>query len=153
MRCTLSSRPACWIRSSSLRCRLKSAAHSIRLLIDFFNGEVSIAAFLCCLCIPLNGQRVTLYQRAIEFGQRNATRAQRNHLAFIDDNDAARMVEDGRDVRGQELLILTQTDDEWATAVTGADQQVGLLAADHSNSVGAGDALQGEPHRPFKIVL
>jgi len=48
---------------------------------------VRIAALLCCLYIPLDGQRITLYRRTIEFGQRNATRAQRNHLAFIDDGE------------------------------------------------------------------
>ncbi len=61
------------------------------------------------------------------------------------------MLEDGRDVGGQELLVLADADDERAVAAR-AYQQIGLFAADDGDGVGAVDPLQGQPRRQFEVV-
>ncbi len=103
------------------------AAHRIRLLVDLFQREVRIAAFLSCLGIPIDRQRLALDRRAIQAGERDALRAQRDHLALIDDQHAPGMLEQSGNVRGQILLVLAQANDQRTTASARAHQQVGLL--------------------------
>ena len=94
-----------------------------------------------------------MHRRAIELCDGDTGGAQRDDLALVHDQHAAGVLENGGDVRGQELLAITQAGDERAAAETRADQQVGLLRTDHGDGIRAGHAAQRQPHGLFEIVL
>src|SRR6266568_1134455 len=91
--------------------------------------------------------------RSNELRDGNAAWAECYDFALVHDDDAARVFENGGNVRGQKLFVFAQANDKWTTTVARADQEVWLFLADYCNGVGAGDALQSEAYRCFKIVL
>src|SRR6266571_3428986 len=112
-----------------------------------------VAALLCRLYVPFDDQWITLHRCPVQFGDRDAVGAQGCDFALVYDDDAACVFENGGYVRGKELLVLAQANDEWPTTATRTDQEIGLLSADHNDGIRACDTFQGEPYRPLKVVL
>src|SRR5690348_5178057 len=90
----------------------QSAAHSVGLLVNLFQGKMRIAALFSCLSIPIDDEWVSLYSCAIDFGNGDAAGAQGRDLALFQDENTTRMLEDGGGVRSKELLVFAQPDDE-----------------------------------------
>src|SRR5919198_797280 len=56
------------------------------------------------------------------------------HLTIVEVDDLSGMLEDRRDVAGNVVLAVSQTDQEWAS-LAGADDLVGVAARDHGDAV------------------
>ena len=63
------------------------------------------------------------------------------------------MLENGGYIRCQELLTLSNANDQRTTAIACTNEQVRLLGTGNGNSIRAADALQGKTHCLLKVVL
>src|SRR5712692_8032319 len=120
--------------------------------MDLLEHEMGIAAFFCRFYVPFNGHGFTLYWCPVNLTHRNSTRTQRHDFTLIHDKHTACVFKNGWDIGRQELLALSNANNQWPTTQTSTNQHIWLLRTDNSNSIGACDALQSETHRLLKII-
>ena len=77
---------------------------------------------------------------------------QHRYLSFAQHMDAAGVVQEGRDRRGDEVLTLAHADHERALP-PGSDEQVRMIGAHRDEGKMAGEVLQGCLHRGHEIAL
>src|SRR6185312_8298489 len=76
-----------------------------------------------------------------------------SYFAFVEDQHTPRMLEQRGNIRGQVLLVLAYSDNQWTTTRTRTDQQIWLLRAADRDGIRAGHAGQCLAYRQFKIVV
>ena len=107
----------------------------VRLLVDLLEHERLVAALLGGLGVPLDR-----LDRAVDLGspagveQLDAVGRDDDDLVVLDELDLARVLEEGGDAGGDELLAVAAADDQRAL-LAGADQQVGLVGGDDDERV------------------
>ena len=87
-------------------------SHGLRLLEDLFEHEVGIAGLLRRLTVPGDGARLTPNRNPVERPQRDPFRGHRRQLSIVENEDLPRLPQQGRYVRRDEHLPLTEPDDQ-----------------------------------------
>ena len=85
---------------------------SLWLFIDLLQHEMRVAAFFSSFCAPLDFLDLLLDRLAFGIEEGNAILLYDGQLAVVQDIDLSGMVDDGRDVGGDEILAIAKTDDE-----------------------------------------
>src|SRR5260370_24925739 len=101
-----------------------------------------VATLLRRLCIPLDGERVTLYRRSIELCDGNTARTERYDFALVDDDDAARVFENGGNGRGQKFFVFAQAFDGRTPTRTCSHPEARLFSAYYRPCGRPRDSLQ-----------
>ena len=107
-----------------------------RLFVDLLEHEMPKAPLLGHRPVPLDLDRGPLDPLAGEVEDRAAVRLQDRHLAVIEEDRLARVGEEGRNVRGEEVLPLPQADDEGGGGLRRDDDARGL-GPEHGQGVGS----------------
>ncbi len=113
--------------------------------MNLFDEEVWVSAALRRLDIPRNGDRVAPYHAAGKVRDAHAVARDLDDLALFDDDDPPRMPQDGGDIRGEEVLAVTQPGNQ-RTRLARADDTIGMLTTDHRDGIRAGDPPQRRAH-------
>src|SRR6266496_2704696 len=100
----------------------QGAPYSIWLFKNFFERKMGKAAFFSRFSIPIDGQWLALDRRTVDPGNGNAGAPERYHFSLFDHQHAARMFQNGGNIRGQVLLVLAQADDQWTAAMARPDK-------------------------------
>src|SRR5258708_36297569 len=100
-----------------------------------------VATLLRRLCVPLDGERVTLYRRSIKLCDGNTARTKRYDFALVDDDDAARVFENGGNVPRQKFFGFPPAYRERTTTLPCSHQEARLFSASSSHGVGSAEAL------------
>ena len=95
---------------------------------------------------------LALHGLAVKIGQRDALGGQHGHVAVAKEEQVARVVQDGRNVAGDKVLILAQADDR-RRAVARRDDLVRRVAADDGQSEDALQHLHRLAHGLFQRKL
>ena len=120
-----------------------------RLLPDFLEHEVLVAALFSLDGIPLDAGDGALDRVAVKIGEGDAGQGEDGHVAVGEEVDVARMVEDAGDVGGDEVLAFADADNHWR-AEAGDDDLVRLKGREHAQREGAGEALDGAADGDFQ---
>ena len=116
--------------------------HCLRLFVDLLHHEVLKAAAFGCLSIPGDlGQRLD-ERLAVDVVELDAALLQAGHLHIIDVINFSGMVQDGRDVGGDERFLPFFADDHRA-AVAGAEDLAGVVREHEAQRVGAAHTQDG----------
>ena len=94
-------------------------AHGVGLLEDLLQHEVRVAGFFGRDGVPGDPRRAALHGLSVESREPGAGRGDDGHLAVVEKNDVASVAEDGRHVRRDEGLALTDADDDRRTVADG----------------------------------
>ena len=115
--------------------------HGLGRLVDLLEHEVRESALLRLGDVPVDVHHLRLHGHAVEGRDLRSERGDRGHLALAEDEHSLGVRDDGRDVRGDVVLVLAQADDQRRVEPR-ADQELGVVAREHGQRVGAFDALQ-----------
>jgi hypothetical protein len=102
--------------------------------------------------VPGDLLHLALDRFAVEGGQRVAVAAD-DHLAFLQHDDLAGVLQHRRDVGGDEHLALADPDDQRRGAVAREDQPVGRLRRDDAQRERAAHLRQRAPQRGDEVAL
>ncbi len=111
------------------------------LLVDLLEHEGLEAVLLAAILVPVDDGRRGAVWEPVEVEYRHLVRAQHGDLAIVQDRHLASVRQERRDRRRDELLPVSQSDDERAFAPD-ADQRVGFLIAHRDERVVAGQLLE-----------
>ena len=126
-------------------------ADGFRLLEDLLEHEVGIAALFRGGNVPVD-VAVSLFDGVhLIVEEADALRRQNGDLPVLHIDDIAGMGDNGRHVRGNEVLPFPAADDEGAV-FPGRNQGVGIVGADDAEGVGAFDPPQHPAHSLQHIV-
>jgi len=98
---------------------------------------VGIAGLLRRLTVPGDGARLTPNRNPVERPQRDPFRGHRRQLSIVENEDLPRLPQQGRNVRRDEHLPLTEPDDQRGAPTPECDQRVRRVAGDAGDGVGA----------------
>ena len=98
------------------------------LLVDLLEHERLIAALLDNVVVPVDARRGDGQALARRAEEAHVLGAEHRDLTFLEHADLAGVIEECRDRRRDELLVLADADDQRALAA-GADKQVGVVCA------------------------
>ena len=125
--------------------RIQAAGHgvaqSLGLLIDFLQHEMLKAAFFRCFGIPVNDKHLLADGSAVDILHPYTVCRYRSDFAVAHDKGTARMVDNRRDIGGDKVFTLAQTDNQ-RIILFGADDFIRLVFAHKYQTVGALDELQ-----------
>src|SRR5918996_219582 len=107
----------------------KRVADRGRLLVDLLAHEVVVTALLRTYDVPVHLERLDRYLGAVEVGHSDRVGANLDHTSFVDRKDATGSLEHRRDVRGEHVLALPETDDERGRHLH-TDDDVGIVGRD-----------------------
>ncbi len=107
-------------------------AHRLGLLVDLLEHERLVAALLGFLVVPVELLHLEVLALDAVLEETDGRRRDLDDLAVVGEHRAARLAEEGGDVRGEEVLALAEPDDERRLA-TNADEQVGKIVVDHDD--------------------
>ncbi len=124
-------------------------ADGARLLPDFLEHEVLVAALFRLDGIPLDALERALDGLAVEVGELDAVEGEDGHVAVGEEVDVAGVVEDAGNVGGDEVLAFAYADDDGRPGA-GGDDFVGLGGGEDAEGEGAGEALDGAADGIFK---
>ena len=127
-------------------------AHGFRLLVDLLEHEMLVAAFFRCLSIPVDLEDLFRHRLAPTVRDVYTIGLHDSHLAVVYNIRAPRARNDCRDIRGNEILPLAETDDERVVLLR-ADEAVGMRARHEYERVGALDARKHLAYRSFKVAV
>ena len=97
-----------------------------RLLKDFLEHEVLVSAFFSRDRIPEHPFCRLGNGSPAEVGELDSRPGDDGHFLVAEEDDVARVTEDGRNVRGDEELVLPESDDD-RRAVADRDDLFGIL--------------------------
>src|SRR5262249_9533465 len=80
---------------------------------DLFEHEMLVAALLRHDGVPKDVGHLALDGPAVEVGQMDPIRRQHRHIAIPEEEHVAGVAQDGRDVAGDEILSVTQSNHGW----------------------------------------
>ena len=127
-------------------------ADCLRLLIDLLEHEVLVAALLSCLSIPVDLKDLLRHRLAAAVRDLDGILRDDSELTIVEDVGAARARDDGRDIRRDEILALTDADDERVVLLR-ADELVRLSLAHEDERVRTLDAVQHLAYRRDEIAV
>ena len=120
-------------------------ADGLRLLEDLLEHEMGVAALFRGGNVPVD-VAVSLFDGVhLIVEEADALRRQNGDLPVLHIDDIAGMGDNGRHVRGNEVLSLSAADNEGAV-LPGGDEGVWIVGADDTESIGAFDAAQNPAH-------
>src|SRR6266481_2973183 len=132
-----------------------TAAHRVddrlRLLVDLLQEEMPIAALLRGDGIPRDGARLAHDRIAGERRERHALARHLRHLAVLEKDDATGVVENRRNVGGDEVLVLAETDDDRGRALRG-DEAIGTVLVHDDDRERAFELLHDGARRVQQIL-
>jgi hypothetical protein len=112
------------------------------LLVDLLAHEVLVAAALGLDGAPVDALGGAVDALARGGGDGELARAELGHVAVLEEDHVAGVVEERGDVAAAEHFALAPADDE-GRSLAGGDDDLGLVARDDGDGVGAADVLQG----------
>ena len=127
----------------------RGVADGARLLPDFLEHEVLVAALFRLDRVPLDALEFALDGLAIEVGQLDAVEGEDGHVAVGEEIDVARVVENAGNVGGDEVLAFANADDDGRAGARG-DDLVGLGRGENAECEGSGEALDGAADSIFE---
>jgi hypothetical protein len=114
---------------------------ALRLLHDLLQHEVGVAALLDLLEVPFQRRDQLVHVLDLEIGDLVPVALHHRHLAVIQIDHLAGVLQQGRGVRGHEVLTLAQPDQE-RRAEPCRHQGVRLRGGDHRDPVRTLDVIQ-----------
>src|SRR5436305_10049706 len=103
--------------------------------------KMGITALFRRFHVPFDGHGFAFYWCAIDFANRDSSRVQRDDFTFIENENTTRVFEYGRNIGCQELLTISNANNQWSTTQASTNEHIWLLRTDNSDSVGACDSL------------
>ncbi len=88
-------------------------ADSLRLLVDFLEHEVLIAALLSSFGIPVDFENLLRHRLAVAIRDLDSILRNDSKLTIVEDVRAARVRNDSWNIGSDEVLTFADTDDEW----------------------------------------
>ena len=88
---------------------------------------------------------------SVEVGEVDTGARDDRHLLVTEEDDVARVTEDGRDIRGDEELVLAQADDD-RRAVSNRHDLLGVLDGHEHKGEHAAHQFQGAANRVLEAV-
>ena len=122
------------------------------LLVHLLEHEVLVAALLGGLDVPVHLVDGTLQLAPEHVGDADASGPDVGHVALLEEDDATRVGQHGRDIGGQEGLAISEADDE-GHVHAGAHDPLRLALVDDGQRIGAAGAPQGHAHGLREIAL
>ena len=116
-------------------------AHGAGLLKDFLEHVVRVIAFLDVLGGELDFADLVIARFAGERADLEFVALDRDEIEVVQVNGVARVGDDRADIAGEKIFVLADAEDERAAA-PGADDEIGNVAVDERDAVGADDLLQ-----------
>ena len=130
---------------------LDAPAHRVgggaRLLVDLLQHEVAIAALLGEDRVPLDAHGARSTGAPSRWRDLHAVARHHRDVLVLQDHDVARVRQDGRDVGGEERLVLAQAHHHAARPVLGRHEAVGRILRQHHDGVGAAQLAERPAHR------
>ena len=114
-------------------------AHGLGLLVDLLHHEVLKACLFRGLGVPLDMRPLLLDPLAVDVVELRAVLGEAGDLQVADVIDVARVLEQRRDVGGEERLPFARADDHGAVLARGEDL-LWVVRKEHGQRVGAADA-------------
>ncbi|CAB5028393.1 unannotated protein [freshwater metagenome] len=108
----------------------------LRLLVDFLQHVVGELALFGSGCAQGAVAGFAMGLVALDVENANAVVADLGYIAFLQEHEAARDGEQGRDVGGDEILVFTDADDDRA-AHAGEDDAIRIGLIDHGECIRA----------------
>ncbi len=124
-------------------------ANGPRLLPDFLEHEVLVAALFRLDRVPLDALEFALDRLAVEVGELDAIESEDGHVAIGEEVDVARVMEDAGNVGGDEVFAVAYADDDRRSRARG-DDLVGFRGGEDAEREGAGEPLDGAADSIFK---
>ncbi len=126
-------------------------AYGARLLEDFLEHEMLVAAFFRHDGVPEHVGNLAVDGPALEIAQPHAGRREDRHVAIGQEKHVARVAEDGGHVGGHEVFVVADADDHrWAVAR--GDDLLRIGARNHGQREDAGEFRHRRPHRFFQVA-
>ena len=137
----------------------KGIPHRCGLLVDLLHHEMLIAAFFGCFGIPLDGGGRLFDALLIDVVELNVVRRHADDLLIVNVVDRAGVLEQGRNVGGDQVALFRCADDEGAvladrvdyTGLVGKQNAQGIAAADVHHH--AGDGVQRIARRLAAVIV
>ena len=123
--------------------------HRQRLLENLLQHEVLEAGLLGHHRIPRHALRRFRARIAGEIAERDALPRDHRHLLIVQEHDVARVAEDRGDVRGDEVFVLANADDD-RRAVARRHQLLRVVGGHQHEREEPADALQADARRLFE---
>ena len=117
----------------------------VGLVVDFLFHEGREAALFRGGRVPVDVVFLALGRGAVEVGDLHGVGGDRDDLVLAEFDGAAGVVDEAGDVGAEEVLAVTEADDERGVAAGGHDD-VGLVRVHGEEGEGAFEALAGELH-------
>src|SRR5579864_463946 len=127
----------------------RGVAHGARLIMDFLQHEMLEAALLRHDRVPGNVLYLAHHRLAFKIHQTDTGRSHHRQVAIVQEEQIARVVKDGGDVRGDKIFVVAQPDDRRRT-IARRDNLVGLFLGNYRQSKDAVEFLHGFAHRLFQ---
>ena len=99
----------------------RGVADGARLLKDFLEHEVLVAALFGHDGVPQDVRDLAVHGAAVEIAQPHAGWREDGHIAIGQEEHVARVAEDGGDVGGDEVLVIADADDHRRAVARGDD--------------------------------
>ena len=115
------------------------------LLVDFLLHEGVEAALFGCGCVPLNVEGLALCGVALEVDNRVVGCGDGHDLVLTHLDGFLGVVNERGDVRAEEVLVLTQADDQRGVAA-GCHNAVRVVGVDSQDGEGTLEAVGGDAH-------
>ncbi len=123
-----------------------------RLLKDFLEHEVLIAALFRHDGIPKNAGNGALDGFAVEIGQLNAAWSQHGDIAVIEEEHIPGVTKNRGNVGGDEELLVAESDDDGRTGA-GGDNLVGIGAGNDTDRKDAPDLFKGGANGILELAV
>ena len=127
-------------------------AQGLRLVVNFLEHEVRIAALLRSGHLPLDVLRGLAHGRTVCVIELRGVLREHDHIAVVEIHDAARIRQDGRDIRGDEVLALAEAEDQWTVLLDG-DHGIRPVGAEDAERIAALDPAERQADGLHQIVF
>src|SRR5215469_339762 len=124
----------------------KRVPNGARLFENFLLHEMLEPTLFRHDRVPRNLRRRTVDRLTFEVAETNALWGQNSHLAITEKEDAARMLQNGRNIARHEEFTIAQTHHDWGPQPSGHDL-VRIFCGNRHQSVGTCHRLDGLPNR------
>ena len=127
-------------------------ADGARLLKDFLEHEMLVAAFFGHDRVPEDVLNLAVDGVTVEVGQLNAVRSKDRHIAIGEEKHVARVAQDGGHVGRDEVLAFAEADYDRGT-FAGGNNLIRVITVDHGEREDAADLLERGADRSFQIPV
>ena len=127
-------------------------AQGLGLVVNFLEHEVRIAALLRSGHLPLDVLGRLAHGRAVCVIELRGVLREHDHIAVVEIHDAARIRQDGRDIRGNEVLSLAEAEDQ-RTVLLDGDHGIRPVGAEDAERIAALDPAERQADGLHQIVF